>query len=100
MARGGSRPGAGRKKKLDVSASGWSGPKLQSPETARPRDFWLAIMRDETAPIDFRMKAAEEVGPYEHAKLAPRADGQGDLRDATGAGDDWGNDLAPNEARH
>ena len=68
-ARGGKRPGAGRKqgapnkatakRQKEVAASGLT-----------PLDFMLTVLRDEAASMDNRMWAAEKAAPYVHAKLA------------------------------
>jgi hypothetical protein len=69
MARGGARPGAGRPKgardKLEREAA-----EAAALEGVMPRDFLLAIMRDETESRAVRMQAAKDVAPYFHAKLA------------------------------
>ncbi|MCE0743344.1 hypothetical protein LWC05_05490 [Acetobacter sicerae] len=95
MARGGARPGAGRKKKEPIALGTWKGPTLKNPDAARPLDFWLAILRDPQAPMDLRMWASEQAGPVVHARLAPKSDAQGSLADLPGAGDDWSADLNP-----
>jgi hypothetical protein len=69
MARGGSRPGAGRPKgardRLDREAA-----EAAALEGVMPKDFLLSIMRDEDKPLDVRMEAAKSAAPYYHAKLA------------------------------
>lgn len=69
MARGGSRPGAGRPKgardRLDRKAA-----EAAALEGEMPREFLLRIARDPTQPLDLRMEAAKAVAPYYHAKLA------------------------------
>lgn len=98
MARGGARPGAGRKKNT-VTTDTWKGPDLPDGKRLRPLDFWLAILRDAKAPLDMRMLAAKEAMPFMHAKPAPARDGeQTDLANAAGAGDDWTHDLDPRNA--
>lgn len=95
MARGGARPGAGRKKK-SVTTEEWKGPALPEGKRLRPLDFWLAILRDENAPFDLRMTAAKEAMPFMHAKPPSSREGeQGNLGDTPGAGDDWSHDLNP-----
>jgi len=69
MARGGPRPGAGRKagtpnkataeRQAEISASGIT-----------PLDYMLNILRDETKGSEDRMWAAEKAAPYVHPKLA------------------------------
>ena len=69
MAKGGLRPGAGRKpgarnkrtaaKVAAVEASGLT-----------PLDYLLTVMRDELLDRDARVDAAKAAAPYVHAKLA------------------------------
>lgn len=69
MARGGPRPGAGRKagtpnkataeRQAEIAASGIT-----------PLDYMLNILRDETKGSEDRMWAAEKAAPYVHPKLA------------------------------
>lgn len=69
MARGGSRPGAGRKagspnkatqeRQAEVAASGTT-----------PLDYMLQVMRDETAEANRRDDMAKAAAPYVHPKLA------------------------------
>jgi hypothetical protein len=95
---GGKRDNSGRKKKA-VTTEDWKGPDLPEGKNLRPLDFWLAILRDPNAPFDLRMQAAKEAMPFMHAKPAPaRDDGQTDLANAPGAGDDWTHDLDPRNA--
>lgn len=94
MARGGARPGAGRKKKTQTTEE-WAGPRIADDSTLKPLDFWLAILRDPDAPYEMRAMAADKAGPYVHAKPAPRRDDQGDFGDMTSAGDDWSG-VVPN----
>ena len=81
MAKGGARPGAGRKpgvpnkrtaeKTAEIEASGLT-----------PLDYMLRILRDELADTDARMDAAKAAAPYVHAKLASvehKGDGGGPL---------------------
>jgi hypothetical protein len=70
MARGGTRPGAGRpagasnRRTIEqieaIEASGLT-----------PLDFMLDVLRDELRPFDARMDAAKAAAPYCHAKRAP-----------------------------
>lgn len=69
MARGGNRPGAGRRRgspnkataarQLSVAASGLA-----------PLDYLLSVMRDDTVPRDERVEAAKAAAPYVHPRLA------------------------------
>jgi hypothetical protein len=70
MARGGSRPGAGRKK------NGTNRLTQEAVEQAQatgelPLDFLLRIMRDDAADEDKRIDCAKAAAPYLHAKRAP-----------------------------
>lgn len=69
MARGGKRPGAGRK----------PGARNKTTEKQRkaiaesgltPLDYMLTVLRDENNPLDVRLDAANKAAPYVHAKLA------------------------------
>ena len=69
MARGGNRPGAGRKagspnkataeRQAEVSASGTT-----------PLDYMLAVMRDDTVEANRRDDMAKAAAPYVHPKLS------------------------------
>lgn len=69
MARGGQRPGAGRKagspnkatseRQAEVEASGLT-----------PLDFMLSVLRDDKQSMESRCWAAEKAAPYVHPKLA------------------------------
>lgn len=69
MAKGGARPGAGRKpgvpnkrtaeKTAEIEASGLT-----------PLDYLLSVMRDELLDREARVDAAKAAAPYVHAKLA------------------------------
>ncbi len=69
MARGGPRPGAGRKA---------GGANLMNQEARRkaaaggimPLDYMLEVLRDETMEAAARMDAAKAAAPYVHARLA------------------------------
>ena len=69
MARGGSRPGAGRKPgqttKLNEEAR-----KTAAEGGLMPLDYLLTIMRDIDKPQDERVDAAKAAAPYVHAKLS------------------------------
>jgi hypothetical protein len=70
VARGGSRPGAGRppgavnKLVREAVERAESGGIL-------PLDYMLSILRDEGRSSDARMDAAKAAAPYLHAKRAP-----------------------------
>lgn len=69
MARGGARPGAGRKpgtpnkataeRQAEIAASGLT-----------PLEFMLSILRDDTATTEDRFEAAKAAAPYVHPKLS------------------------------
>lgn len=69
MARGGQRPGAGRKagspnkataeRQAEVEASGLT-----------PLDYLLQVMRDERGDSGDRLEAAKAAAPYVHPKLS------------------------------
>lgn len=69
MAKGGARPGAGRKPNI---------PNKRTAETAAaveasgltPLDYLLSVMRDDLLDRDARVDAAKAAAPYVHAKLA------------------------------
>lgn len=69
MARGGARPGAGRRKgardKLDREAA-----EAAALSGIMPKDFLLSIMRDDSHVLDVRIEAAKAAAPYYHARLA------------------------------
>lgn len=79
MARGGARPGAGRKKKqVDPE---YQGPDIQDFANLTPFDLWLAILRDRKAPISWRLMVSDKLAPLMHARIAPKQldAGQGEL---------------------
>jgi hypothetical protein len=80
MARGGSRPGAGRppgaRDKLALDAA-----EAAEAEGIMPREFLLGLVRDVTQPLDIRMEAAKAAAPYYHPKRAPE---NGDGEEAAG----------------
>lgn len=79
MARGGARPGAGRKKK--VINPEYRGPEIENYATLTPFALWLKILQDPKADISWRLAAADKLAPYMHARLAPKQTegGQGEL---------------------
>lgn len=70
MARGGARPGAGRKQgsvnKLDQEARA----KVLESGEETPLDFLLRAMRDGSHEFPHRLDAAKAAAPYVHAKLS------------------------------
>ena len=72
MARGGRRPGAGRKKG-QVSQQTAIRKELQAKAIEAgltPLDYMLRILRDETQEQSARFNAAKEAAPYVHNRLA------------------------------
>jgi len=69
MARGGSRPNAGRKQgsmnrfNLEMVKRAEMGGQM-------PLDYMLAVMRDESVDTKVRIDAAKASAPYVHQKLA------------------------------
>ncbi len=69
MARGGKRPGAGRKagvlnkRTQEIAAAATA-------EGVTPLEFLLNTMRDETRDYALRLTAARDAAPYVHPKLA------------------------------
>jgi phage terminase small subunit len=62
MARGGARPGAGRPPKEPTV--------LAIPGGKDPLEFLLAVMNDESAKPELRVRAAIAAAQYKHTKLA------------------------------
>jgi hypothetical protein len=76
MARGGARPGAGRKK---GGANRLTEEAVAKAEAGglMPLDYMLATLRDATLDRETRMDAAKAAAPYVHPKRAPvDADGK------------------------
>ena len=79
MARGGYRPGAGRKPK------GWPGPanelagnQIATPDAAlpaggrRPLQYLLELMNDGQVDVELRLRAAIAALPFVHPRVQPR----------------------------
>lgn len=69
MARGGSRPGAGRKAGSPNKAS-IERQKAIEASGLTPLAFMLTVLRDEGESYENRAWAAEKAAPYVHPKLA------------------------------
>lgn len=72
MARGGTRPGAGRKKG-QVSEQAAARKSMQAAALSAglsPLDYMLSILRDEGQEQSARFAAAKEAAPYVHNRLA------------------------------
>ena len=80
MARGGARPGAGRKpggrNKMTQEAI------AKGTDGLSPLDYLLSVMRDAGADEAKRIDAAKAAAPYVHPKLQP-VDGEGDTTQKT-----------------
>ena len=78
MARGGARPGAGRKTKAVRDAIDACEAAAKKPGNAdmTPLDFMLATMRDEAQDMRLRTAMAQAAAPYVHAKQAEQAKGK------------------------
>ncbi|MBB5770874.1 hypothetical protein HNP47_000843 [Brevundimonas vesicularis] len=69
MARGGARPGAGRKKgAITTKTREIAEAALGSGLT--PLDYMLGILRDDQKPEAMRFEAAKAAAPFVHARLA------------------------------
>lgn len=69
MARGGTRPGAGRKAGTPNKASA-ERQKAVEESGLTPLEYMLAVLRDEGQTMENRCWAAEKAAPYVHPKLA------------------------------
>lgn len=69
MARGGKREGAGRKPGAPNKATAERQAEIQA-SGLTPLDYMLSVLRNEEAPADARMWAAEKAAPYVHPKLS------------------------------
>jgi hypothetical protein len=69
MARGGNRPGAGRKPGAATKRTREIADKAAS-EGLTPLDYLLSVLRDETQEQAVRIDAANKAAPYMHPKLA------------------------------
>lgn len=69
MARGGKRPGAGRKAGAPNKATA-ARQKAVTESGLTPLDYMLSIMRDEQMTTESRFEAAKAAAPYVHPKLA------------------------------
>lgn len=69
MAKGGSRPGAGRPRGSRNKATAAKAAEIAA-SGLTPLDFMLTVLRDESAERDVRLDAAAKAAPYVHPKLA------------------------------
>lgn len=69
MARGGPRPGAGRKRG-SVSKKTTEVAQRASENGVTPLEYLLKVMRDSKKPLALRMDAAKSAAPYMHPRLS------------------------------
>lgn len=69
MARGGTRPGAGRKPGTPNKATAERQAAIAE-SGLTPLDYMLNILRDENNPVEVRFEAAKAAAPFVHPKLA------------------------------
>lgn len=69
MARGGNRPGAGRKAGAPNKATAKQREAVKK-SGLTPLDYLLIVMRDKDVPREERVDAANKAAPYVHAKLS------------------------------
>lgn len=69
MARGGARPGAGRKKGSPILRTRAAALKIGH-DGMSPLEYLLSIMRDGRRKESDRLEAAKAAAPYVHARLA------------------------------
>jgi hypothetical protein len=68
MARGGKRPGAGRKLG-SVSKLSRQAAEAEFNKGMTPLEFFTSVMRDPEQPIGMRLDAAKAAAPYMHPRL-------------------------------
>lgn len=77
MARGGARPGAGRKPKaVSDAVKACEIAAKRSKGEMTPLDFMLALMRDEDQDLKLRTAMAQAAAPYIHAKPGDQPKGK------------------------
>lgn len=101
MARGGSRPGAGRPRKsqsastLKVTAKDIKAAARS--EGMSPLEYMLNVMRDDGADLARRDRMAQAAAPFVHAKPGEIDKGKkeqaADAAKTAGQGTGWGDDL-------
>lgn len=69
MARGGTRPGAGRKAGAPNKATAERQAEIEA-SGLTPLDYLLSVMRDEDLDTAGRVDAAKSAAPYVHPKLS------------------------------
>lgn len=69
MAKGGARPGAGRKPGVPNKRTAEKVAAIEA-SGLTPLDYLLSVMRDTELPREDRVDAAKAAAPYVHAKLA------------------------------
>jgi hypothetical protein len=77
MARGGARPGAGRKPKaVSDAVKACEIAAKRSNGDMTPLDFMLALMRDDEQDLKLRTAMAQAAAPYIHPKMADSMKGK------------------------
>lgn len=69
MARGGTRPGAGRKPGTPNKATAERQKEVEA-SGLTPLEYMLSVLRDEGQTMENRCWAAEKAAPYVHPRLA------------------------------
>lgn len=107
MARGGSRPGAGRKPRAVAAIIAADNPKriakVAKSVGLTPLEYMLGVMNDTESDPARRDRMAQAAAPFVHTKPGDAPKGKKeeaeDASRTAGAGTDWGNDLgAPTSA--
>jgi hypothetical protein len=105
MARGGSRPGAGRPAGLpmvsrrvrEIAAVIKAGKDRGEVTHATALEFAMSVINDPAEPIEAKIRLAVAAMPFQHAKLEPRPIGKKEeaaaAAETAGQGSEWGDDL-------
>jgi len=80
MARGGSRPGAGRPRKGDETVKPAAVKREARAVKLSPLDYMLAVMNDEDVDQARRDRMAQAAAPYVHPKMEAQAKGKKEER--------------------
>lgn len=105
MARGGARPGAGRKADPTKAAKAAQPEASATPEKPAepktPLEYMLAVMNDPKASAARRDRMAIAAAPFQHARMADAVRGKKEQADdrakevSSATLDLWGGDLQP-----
>jgi hypothetical protein len=105
MARGGYRPGAGRRRKVKAVEPALPVPEIKQEIKAdpgkdrSPLEYALAVINDPQAGADRRDRMAIAALPYTQARIADRPPSKKEQAvieaGSAGSGTDWGDDLIP-----